>query len=454
MDILARLNKPAFAADIDQTLWLLIELSGEVDAARARLPLQVVTLVDASGTMFRFQFTPEQYQHWRNLAQSRGEIQAAYSDAREVRVWRGETLDQLRREVPTPMGEVVRGLMSEVEQLGPHDQMSVIAFADRARVLFDSTGGMDKPACLDVLQQLRDQPGEFQLGNRTFMAKAIEQAGEFLTDRNGDTLKRLVIITDGLVHDPRQTQRNLHDLRARGLSVTTLGIGEEFDEEFLMSIADRSGGEYYYCENSGDLETRLKEEFKALRATVLRDLEFGITGENGATILELYQATPAMRMFEEVDEEMGWMTVRVGQAQADRTIRLLAKVAVPPLDIGEYEIARMRVQYRGLRDAPPTEDSAAVFAAVGSDVPEDEEVRNLVDRLEVYLATRRAQWATEDQDFAIATRNLRDAAGMATRLGETNLAEQLEEHAVALETGEPPSPTRTKRIKAATRRLA
>ena len=43
------------------------------------------------------------------------------------------------------------------------------------------------------------------------------------------------------------TLNNITAVQEKGYAITTFGVGEEFDEEFLIRVADNSRGEYHYC---------------------------------------------------------------------------------------------------------------------------------------------------------------------------------------------------------------
>ena len=57
-------------------------------------------------------------------------------------------------------------------------------------------------------------------------------------------------MTDGLANngmtDPDELARHAAELRARGVSATTFGIGADFDEVLLQSLADAGGGHFYF----------------------------------------------------------------------------------------------------------------------------------------------------------------------------------------------------------------
>ena len=228
-------------------------------AGQRRVPLDICFVLDCSGTMRRFQLSPEEIAHWTNVAHGRGELQIVTADRREGAVFTGLTAQELQAAATRPLVTAARAIKRVIGALGEADSASLIAFANRAATVYDGTPGLDKAQVfVDYLEHLTDSDA-FNLGDGTVMASAVDltiKQVERTAQPGGVT--RVIIMTDGIVHDPNETLRRLETLRAQGLGITTVGIGQDFDEEFLMRIADRSGGQYYYAADPNQLGDQLK----------------------------------------------------------------------------------------------------------------------------------------------------------------------------------------------------
>jgi Ca-activated chloride channel family protein len=270
------------------------------------------------------------------------------------------------------------------------------------------------------------------------------------------SVNRVIIITDGIVHDPSETLRRLETLRSQGLTITTVGIGQDFDEEFLTRIADRSGGQYYYAAEPSELGAHLAAEIGRVQATACQEVAFAIKGERDAVIVDLYQVQPVIKGFEEIVTEQGWTRVKLGELPGNERTSLLVEMGLPELPDGPQHVATIDVSWRpaGSREQKTTRREVSLpYRKSLAPAEVNPEVGGLIDRVAVYKAEREAQWAQEDGDVDRATRRLREATRLLKKIGEEKLAAEFERQAEDIEKRAPEDKSRTKRLKAATRKL-
>src|SRR4029078_8383113 len=91
--------------------------------------------------------------------------------------------------------------------------------------------------------------------------KGCEQVAEHLST---DAVDRVLLLTDGLankgISDPRELTRNAAELRARGVSTTTFGVGNDFDEALLQAMSDAGGGHFYYIASATQIRDHIASE--------------------------------------------------------------------------------------------------------------------------------------------------------------------------------------------------
>jgi hypothetical protein len=62
-----------------------------------------------------------------------------------------------------------------------------------------------------------------------------------------------VVMTDGHPDDPDATLKQIHDLRASGARVITVGVGDQVQRDFLASLAS-GPQDFHFCNESLELE--------------------------------------------------------------------------------------------------------------------------------------------------------------------------------------------------------
>jgi Ca-activated chloride channel homolog len=130
----------------------------------------------------------------------------------------------------------MRGVMAAIPELNPMDEVGIMSF--------DSSPSWDLPFT-PVGERARIQAAITGLseGGGTDLSVAIEEMLRGFGEP-GPTKRHAIILTDGLT--PTADFRGLANrLNAAGVTVSTIGIGEEVNEELLRNIADWCGGKYY-----------------------------------------------------------------------------------------------------------------------------------------------------------------------------------------------------------------
>ena len=441
----------------DRQTHLLVKLLPAATAQDRRLPIDICFVLDCSGTMRRFQLSPEEIARWADTARGRGELQMVTADRREGAIFTGLTLQELQAAATRPLVIAARAIKRVVGALGERDSASLVAFADRASAVYDGARGLDKGQMFEVINELLTDSTAFHLGDGTMMARAIELALKQVEQSSQPgTVSRVIIMTDGIVHDPGDTLTQLQALRAKRVGITTVGIGQDFDEEFLTRVADRSGGQYYYAADPAELGDHLTVELTRLQATAAQDVAVGVTGERDAVVVDVHQVHPVIKGFEEIVTEQGWTRVRLGELPGGEVTAVLVELGLPELPDGPQHVATIEVSWRpaGSQQRKSQRAQAIVPYQKSLQLAErNPEVARLIDRVAVYRAERDAQWAQQDGDVERATRRLREATRLLKRMGEEQLAADFERQAEDLEKRAPEDRTRTKRLKAATRRL-
>lgn len=130
----------------------------------------------------------------------------------------------------------MRGVAASVPELNPQDEVGIMSFDSMPTWVlpFTPAGRVD-----EIRQALQSVPE----GGGTDMSKAIEEVlrgfGEV-----GPNKRHAVVLTDGLTPDADFRGLSAR-LKLNGISVSTIGIGEEVNERLLRDIAEWNDGVYH-----------------------------------------------------------------------------------------------------------------------------------------------------------------------------------------------------------------
>jgi hypothetical protein len=101
-------------------------------------------------------------------------------------------------------------------------------------------------------------------------------------------VNRVLVLTDGLANvgivDPSELGRHARELRARGVTTSTFGVGADFDEALLQSMADAGGGHFYFIEHAAQIQDHIATEVGELLQVVVRDAVLELTAPDSVAI--------------------------------------------------------------------------------------------------------------------------------------------------------------------------
>ncbi|MBN2525531.1 MAG: VWA domain-containing protein [Deltaproteobacteria bacterium] len=358
------LSTPVMLRSDGQTAFLKVSLTGFPIAGKSnRTPVNVAIVIDQSGSMF-------------------GEKMARAKDA----------------------------AIMAIERLSPNDIVSVISYNDTVHVVVPATKVDDRQSIFNAIRHLGAD------GSTALFAGVSKGARQVRKFKSQNRVNRIILVSDGLANvgpDSPEELGNLgRSLAKEGISVTTIGLGEGYNEDLMVALAGTSDGNHAFAENATDLATIFNHEFGDLLSVVAQNIRFKIRFDARVTPLRVLGRTA----------RISGQTVssRLSQLYANQEKFLLVEVKVNPGASAEKtEIAAVDITYNNTVENVTDVLSKNVYAAFTDSWATVEENRNddvMVAGIELIAA--------DAQKSAIA---LRDQ-------GQTKEAEKaLEQNAVYLE---------------------
>jgi hypothetical protein len=121
-------------------------------------------------------------------------------------------------------------------------------------------------------------------------------------------VNRALLLTDGLANrgitDRDELARHAGELRARGVSTSTFGVGDDFDEVLLAGMASAGGGHFYFIESAAQIRDHIGSEVGEALEVVARDVALEVTLPEGVRV-EPLGAFPARAKGGRISVELG-----------------------------------------------------------------------------------------------------------------------------------------------------
>jgi Ca-activated chloride channel family protein len=173
-----------------------------------------------------------------------------------------------------------------VSALAPEDRFALVSYSFGAYTAIPLAEASDasREGWLSVVEGIYP-------GGGTNLASGLELGLEIADGRRGaGRTARVILISDGLAN---QGDTSLSGLRARArraalgeYTLTTIGVGEDFDEQLLAALADAGTGNYYYIQSGDDLARIFSDEFETARESVARGLAVSILPAAGVEVVD------------------------------------------------------------------------------------------------------------------------------------------------------------------------
>jgi len=175
-----------------------------------------------------------------------------------------------------------------VKKLRNGDVVSIISYSDDVTVDVEPTEVDDAAKIkIEAIIHTIGDGGGTNLGGG--LAKGIEKANKFI---KGADVSRVLLISDGLANkgiiDPAALNKISRESLQGGVVVTTLGLGVDYNEDLMTSVADNGGGNYYFVEKSEDIVATLDKELSQMASTVGKGLVLKNKLAAGVKLEEMY----------------------------------------------------------------------------------------------------------------------------------------------------------------------
>ncbi|PLY02698.1 MAG: hypothetical protein C0623_03460 [Desulfuromonas sp.] len=175
--------------------------------------------------------------------------------------------------------------ITALRRLGPQDLFSLVVYDHNVQTLVP-------PQSAANTEWIESRIRSIGTGGNTALYGAVSQgAAEVRKNLHRSHVHRVVLLSDGLANvgpsQPADLARLGAALIKEGISVTTIGIGTDFNEDLMSQLADRSDGNHYFVESSRDLPRIFAAELGDVLSVAARKVIIEIDCPNGVRPLRI-----------------------------------------------------------------------------------------------------------------------------------------------------------------------
>jgi Ca-activated chloride channel homolog len=350
---------------------------------------------------------------------------------------------------------VISAVSHVVDCLRPDDLCCIVAFADKARVLIPSSKIYDKQSARRIVRNI----DQIDVGSGTEMLHGIRAAmDEIRKNQSAERLNHMVILTDGLTLHESHCKEACLMAAGRGISVSTIGVGDDFNEQFLLDIANACRGNSYYIDEPRNIPSIFEQELRGVQSVVVRNPRLQLKLSKDVTVRKAYKVKPLINDLGPLPTIDRVASLGLSDLQKGETQSILFELVLPSRQPGTYRIAQSVLQYdipeMGRRDITVSSDIAITYTQdPGQASVVTPRVMAVVDAVSVFRQQTRALQFAQQGDRAKATQLLKSAATQLLQQGQGDLANQALAEAARIDQGGGVSSAGTKKLEYGTRKL-
>ena len=290
-----------------------------------------------------------------------------------------------------------KGAHTALERLSKKDILSLVTYNHEVDVAHAAAEiGSDRADIERAIDQL-------EASGTTALYAGVKEGGEQVKHFKSDLkINRVVLLSDGLANvgpsSPGELATLGRELAGKGISVSTIGLGLEYNEDLMQRLAAASDGNHVFVERPSDLAEIFDREFGDALSVAARDIEIQIECKDGFT--------PKRVLGRDAEISGNKVTLKLNQLPADYERYVVLELAVGDAAGADADVADIDVGYLDLDKGSRAEAKSKVKVSF----TDDERTADASINKGV-MSQVTEQIATENSEKAVDLRDAGDVAG-------------------------------------------
>ncbi len=245
-----------------------------------------------------------------------------------------------------------RSALSMLSQMRDQDQVAVVRFSTDANVV------VPMMPVRNARYAAQDQIARMTASGNTDIANALRTASSVLAASVREGPRRIVLVTDGRDTSgaPRYLASSVASREASdGITVSALGIGQDYDDAYLADLASSGRGNYEFLRDTSSLDQFLAKEIRETARTTVISASAELDLPPGVRVRDVWgagwdrTANGARLLFGSLfagDERRALVTFEVDAGEPGSVTELHARLSWTPVggELVQVDLPTMRVE--------------------------------------------------------------------------------------------------------------
>ena len=230
-----------------------------------------------------------------------------------------------------------------VNNLSKEDVFALTIYDHKVDTIIPSSELANRASIINQLRSVRSR------GRTNLHGGIIEGSRQVESAKHLEYRNVVLLLSDGLANegitDRDRIRESVTDIYEGGIGISTFGVGDDFDEDLMVNIADSAGGSFYFIETADDIPKFIEQEFEGLLATAAYNIEVEWQKTEGVTI---------RRALGVPYEDRSSNTTKIGDLRSGNELLIILDVTIPSVEKQESEIEAITFDVRWVpRSGPP-----------------------------------------------------------------------------------------------------
>jgi Ca-activated chloride channel family protein len=306
-----------------------------------------------------------------------------------------------------PLEEAKKCAGNIVKRLNKNDKVSIVTYDNKIEVVTPLTSVEDRQRILAAISPIVPGGMTNLFGG---WQEGVKQLKGAVTE---DSLSRVLILSDGCTNkgitDTDEIVRYCTNATDHGITTSTYGLGDSFNEELMIQMANGGGGSSYYGETADDLDEPFSTEFDLLSSLCAKNIFMNFDSKFPVKVLnsQVIQKEKGFQLNNLPYEGAVWLAFEIevthNQSEAD--------------DSGqEVDVGTLKVEYTDLDGETHTLKKqfglSPMPSGAYSDLAEDPEVAQRLIELKASELQTAAKNAARNHDWDTVDALVKQVVGL------------------------------------------
>ncbi len=235
------------------------------------------------------------------------------------------------------LGYARQAVLDLLGGLTSKDRFAIVTYSDGVR-----RESALLPVTADNRERMKSIINKIRPGGGTNLGAGLQEGmNVLLAARKNGNIGKVILISDGLANqgitDPASLGNMASIAAEKEFGVSTVGVGADFNEQLMTTLADRGTGNYYYLENPDTFASVFEKEFQNARSVAASSVEIRIPLARGVSIVDA-AGYP-------IDIKDSQAVFHPGDLLSGQARKLFVTLRVPTNKEGTFEVSGITARY-------------------------------------------------------------------------------------------------------------